>query len=153
MSQSAHATSTEPGSPAVAAIPPVTTGTAPAPAGASSLTVAPADAAGGRDKTFSFPVTIYATATIGGTIEDEARNTIGCDLRDAIADDGAVDLDNGGTITFERFDLAAPVLTALEMLTLLHQYRNDMICFPSEPSRRRRIEMVEAAIARIDGKA
>ena len=146
-------TSTAPVLPAVAANPPVNTGNAPAIAGASSLTVAPADAAGGRDKTFSFPVTIYATAKIDGTIEDEARSTIGRDLRDALAEESTVDLDNGGTITFDRFDLASPVLTALEMLTLLHQYRNDMICFPSEPSRRRRIEMVEAAIARIDGRA
>lgn len=88
---------------AVAANPPVPTGHAPATAGVSSLTVAPADVAGGRDQVFSFPVTIFATAAISGTIEDEARNTIGCDLRDALADESSVDLDNGGTLSFTSF--------------------------------------------------
>jgi len=87
--------------PAVAAIPPVT-GKAPATTG-SSPTVALTDAVGGCDQTFSFPVTIYATATITGTFEDEARNTIGCDLRDALADEPAVDLDNGGKLAFTSF--------------------------------------------------
>lgn len=90
---------------AVAANPPALTGTAPASAGDSSPIVTPADVAGGRDQTFSFSVTFYATATISGTIKDEAHNTIDCALRDALAEENSADLDNGGTITFDRFQI------------------------------------------------
>lgn len=106
MAQMSQKTSTAPVFPAVAANHPTITGLAPAPAGASSLTVTEADAAGLPDKAFSFPVTIFATASISGALVDEARNTIGCDLRNALAEESAADLDNGGTITFDSFVLA-----------------------------------------------
>lgn len=59
---------------------------------------------------FNFPVTIHATASIEGDIEAECWNTVGCDLRDVIADESGAtaQTENGATITFTGFEQAAP---------------------------------------------
>lgn len=156
---------------AVAANPPVHTGPAPASAGDSSPTVAPADAAGGRDKVFSFPVTIFATATISGTLEDEARNTIGCDMRNSLADESSVELENGGTLTFTGFALADVAHAtgsnarheAPAMLAMLRKMIPSNVCLtnPNIPDNTilpmdvpiGDLRKIAAILARIDGKA
>lgn len=154
---------------AVAANPPVPTGPAPATAGVSSPTVAPADAAGGRDQVFSFPVTIYATATIAGEIEDEARNTIGCDLRDALADESSVDLENGGALEFTGFALADAAHAtgsnarheASAMLAVIRGFvgwATPLCSLPEDKGglgyyARENVKRAQEVLARIDGKA
>lgn len=55
--------------------------------------------------TFTFPIAFYGTATIEGDIADEARNTIGIDLRNALAEECSADLDNGGKLTIKGFEV------------------------------------------------
>ncbi len=66
-----------------------------------------ADAAGARGNLFRFPVTLTGYVEIDGDLADEARNTIGIDLRDAMAASQAepADLDNGGILTFTSFEI------------------------------------------------
>lgn len=90
--------------------PPAVAATTPPESG--SIPAAPADAAGGRGNTraFAFPVLLRATVTIDGEIEDEARNTVGCDLRAVLADGETADLDNGGVMRLDGFSIGSDLI-------------------------------------------
>ncbi len=71
--------------------------------------------------TFTFPITISATATIEGEIADECRNTIGIDLRNALADEATTTTDNGAVLRFTGFAVADLAAEAPVMLAALRR--------------------------------
>lgn len=109
--------------------------------------------------TFRFPVTLTGYVEIEGDIAEEAMNTAGIDLRNAIEDEGAkgVELDNGGKLTLEGFEIDhLPIVVstadmraraeAPAMLKVLRKAAQKML-MPAD------IGEILAILARIDGEA
>lgn len=117
-----------------------------------------ADAAGARGNLFRFPVTLTGYVEIDGDLADEARNTVGIDLRDAMAASQAepADLDSGGILTFTSFEIGLTGELSLHdaMVAALRRFAalpDAMIAYARAHGEG--WEEVNAILARIDGEA
>lgn len=70
---------------------------------------------------FTFPIVIHATASIEGDIEAECWNTVGRDIKAALADpeECTVETENGGTMTFTGFNRGNTVKGLVDALNYL----------------------------------